>query len=293
MFYWLRKRLPEPLRESSRRLRAKLLSIGLTTEGVFEQPEAESAASAKVSVIIPVLDTPQLDRFLGSLEKYAPRAEVILVDDGSELESTRNLLDEFAARNGWHVLRHETPQGHSRATEAGARLATRSYLCLLNADIVVTPWSWQAAVEAFESDPNVGVTGPSTSHATTPQMLKRAELCRHYWTDPQIFAFAKSYVESVDGSGWLDLPEAGGFAFFIRRDLWEELEGFDPLLPDYGNEMELCRRVLKKGRRIVWTRKSYIHHLGNQTYSGPKFNANYIKEKSLRAQEYIVRKHGA
>jgi GT2 family glycosyltransferase len=293
LFYWLRKRFPEPLREFARRTRARVLSIGLATEGTFEQPEAESVASAKVSVIIPVLDTPQLERFLKSLEKYAPRAEVILVDDGSELKSTRNLLKEYAARNGWDVLQHETPQGHSKATEAGARRATRPYLCLLNTDIVVTPWSWQAAVEAFESDPNVGVTGPSTSHATTPQMLKRAELCRHYWTDTQIFAFAKKCVEIVVGPGRVDLPEAGGFAFFIRRDLWEELEGFDPLLPDYGNEMELCRRVLKKGLRIVWTRKSYIHHLGNQTYSGPRFDSNYIKEKSLRAQEYIVRKHGA
>jgi GT2 family glycosyltransferase len=156
----------------------------------------------------------------------------------------------------------------------------------------MTPWSWRAAQEAFEADPRIAVTGPTTSHATTPQMIKRAELCRHYWNDAQVCGFAKYYAEKVRSRGWVDLPEVGGFAFFVRRDVWEELGGFDQDLPDYGNEVEFCRRITKSGRRIVWTQKSYIHHLGNQTYSGPRFGKNYIYEKSLRALEYIERKHG-
>jgi hypothetical protein len=81
----------------------------------------------------------------------------------------------------------------------------------------------------------------------------------------------------------------GGFAFFIRRSLWEQLEGFDHNLPDYGNESELCKRVVKEGFRIVWTQNSYIHHLGQQTYGhlGWKMIAN----RSRIAREYINKKH--
>jgi hypothetical protein len=63
-----------------------------------------------------------------------------------------------------------------------------------------------------------------------------------------------------------DLNWASGFAFFIRRSVWEQLGGFDRNLPDYGNELELCKRVAAKGYRRVWVRNAYIHHFGGQSY---------------------------
>ncbi len=289
--YKLRSSLPEPLREGLRRTRALLLSLGLSSKDDFVQPTEEASASARISIVIPVLDTPPLGRCLASVERFAPRAEVILVDDGSVLPETQAVMQQFVSRNRWKLVRNEHPQGHSRASEAGARLATRQYLCLLNADTIVTPWSWQAAVEAFEADPRIAITGPTTSHAATPQCIERAELCRHYWSDAQVFDFGRKYVTGLARFPWVDLPEVGGFAFFIRRDLWEQLGGFDPNLPDYGNEVELCRRVSKLGRRIVWTQNSYIHHLGNQTYSSA-FGSHFISVRCRSALEYIHAKHG-
>lgn len=292
VLYQLRKRLPEPLRELLRRIRAVFLSLGLPHEGEFLQPEVEKKATADMSIIIAVLDPPQLRRCLASVERYAPQAEVILVDDGSVLEQTQDIIRAFISRNGWKLVRHRCSEGHSKACEAGARLASRPYLCFLNSDTVVTPWSWRAAQEAFEADPEIAITGPTTSHATTAQMVKRAELCRHYWTDVQVFGFAKRYITGLSTRAWVDLPEVGGFAFFIRQNVWQEFGGFDPNLPDYGNEVELCRRVSKQGWRIVWTRNSYVHHLGNQVYSASQFGPDFISVRSLRALEYIRRKHG-
>ena len=68
----------------------------------------------------------------------------------------------------------------------------------------------------------------------------------------------------------VDLKEVGGFALFIRQDVWQSLGGFDETLPDYGNEMDLCRRAIKSGWKIVWTRVNYIHHLGGMTYQREK-----------------------
>jgi GT2 family glycosyltransferase len=87
------------------------------------------------------------------------------------------------------------------------------------------------------------------------------------------------------------LPDVGGFALFIRRSVWEECGGFDPNLPHYGNEVELCKRISKQGWRIVWTRNSYIHHLGGQSYSSPAYGKEFTFSSSQQAQEYIDRKH--
>jgi GT2 family glycosyltransferase len=283
----VKRRIPEPLRKMYCDIRAELLSIGLPRAAEFTQPECEIEASRDMSIIVPVKDAAVTTaRCLRSLERFAPRAEVIIVDDGSELQATAAVLEEFRVRNGWPVIRHERSMGHSRACEAGARIATRPYLCLLNSDTVVTPWSWWEAKEAFDSDHQIAVTGPSTSWSASPQAILRAKQCRHYWNDSQICAFAKEYVAALKPRSWVDLPEVGGQAFFIRRDLWQRLGGFDPNLPHYGNEDELCMRIVKLGMRIVWTENSYIHHLGAQSYGDEG-----LSERSRRAREYINKKH--
>lgn len=81
----------------------------------------------------------------------------------------------------------------------------------------------------------------------------------------------------------------GGFAFFMRRSAWDKTGGFNKALPDYGNESELCRRVAQLKHRIVWTRASYIHHLGSESY-GRVFGMDVIRKRCLAADLYIQEK---
>lgn len=283
----LRKYIPESIKKRYRVIRAKLLSIGLTRSGMFDQPEDEVEASRDISVIVAIHDSPEVTRrCLESIEKYGANAEIILVDDGSQLQETTDLIQNYEQRNGWIVVRHKEPMGHSRSCEAGSRLATKPYLCFLNSDTVITPWSWRATKEAFGSDPRIAVTGPSTSWTASKQSIRRAEYCRNYWTNNQIYMFAKKYLSKQSPMSWVDLPMVGGFAFFIRRSIWEEFGSFDSRLTDYGNETELCKRLSKTGFRIIWTQNSYIHHFGEATYSRI-MSTNEIRQKRIAARDYI------
>jgi GT2 family glycosyltransferase len=120
-------------------------------------------------------------------------------------------------------------------------------------------------------------------------MIPKAMHCRHYWNDSQIFAFAKRYVANRPTRSWVDLPTVGGFAFIIRRSVWEKFGGFDRNLPDYGNESELCRRITKSGLRVVWTQNSYIHHFGHQSYG--RLGEEVITRRARTARAYIDRMH--
>lgn len=272
-------------------MRARLLSIGLSRSGTFDQPEDEIEASRDISVIVAIHDSPEVTRrCLESIDKYGANAEIILVDDGSQLQETIDLIQDHEQRNGWIVIRHKQPKGHSRSCEAGSRLATRPYLCFLNSDTVLTPWSWRGAKEAFDLDPRIAVTGPTTSWAATKQKIRRAEYCRNYWSNSQIYAFAKKYISNLPPRASTELPYVGGFAFFIRRKIWEEFEGFDNKLTDYGNENELFKRLSEKGFRIVMTQNSYIHHFGRASY-GTVMSKETMKRRQLSAQAYIDRLH--
>lgn len=290
----LRANLPGPLRRVLRRVRVAALSLGLPRHREFEQPQSENDASAAMSIIVAIHDEPEVvARCLSSLERYAKKAEVILVDDGSKLDRTVAIVDDFGRRRGWMVIRHLSPKGHSRSCEAGASVATRPYLCLLNSDTVVTPWSWRGVKEAFESDTRIAAVGPSTSWAATSQMISTAMHCRHYWTDSQIYGFAERTIAKCRENRenrMADLVEVSGCAFFIRRQVWDKFGGFDPNLPDYGNESDLCIQLLKEGFRIVWTKEAYIHHLGRQSFGREGEARLFDRWRTVR--EYIAKKHG-
>jgi GT2 family glycosyltransferase len=287
----LRKNTPEWLKEPYRQFRAGLLSIDLSRTGTFDQPQDEIQASQDISVVIAIHDSFEPTcRCLKSIERYGAKSEIVLVDDASELKETVNMIREYQERNSWKVIRHDKTMGHSQSCADGARVSTRPYLCFLNSDTFITPWSWAGAKQAFELDPRIAVTGPSTSWAGTKQKVRRAEYCRNYWTDNQSLAFAEKYVSSHRNAIPVDLYEVSGFAFFIRRIIWNDLGGFDLHLPDYGNESELCVRLSKRGFRIVWTQNSYIHHFGQKTFLAT-MGREQIVNRRLAAKAYIDRLH--
>ncbi len=283
----IRKYIPEPIKEVYRWMRASVSSVDLNKSMEFAQSQQELEASKNFSVIVPIHDAPEVaSRCLNSLSCYGGDAEIILVNDGSKLEETTKLINHFQQKDVWQVLDHSKAHGHSLSCEAGGKLASRKYLCFLNSDTVITPWSWAAIRVVFESDSNIAVVGPSTSWAWTGQSVPRAMHCRWHWNDSQIWNFAQKYVAKQPPKSWVDLPEISGFAFFIRRSVWEQFGGFDTNLPNYGNETELCRRLRRQGLRMVWAKNSYIHHFGQASFGGV-MTRDQIRSKRVLAKEFI------
>lgn len=286
----VRSMIPQSIREKYRYLRAFALSLGLNKNGGYVLSSEERRASGCISVVIPIHDAPEVtDRCLRSLARNGGNAEIILVDDGSKLDQTLKVIEQAVDRRGWTLVRNESAYGHSRACEVGAEIARREYLCFLNSDTVVTPYSWMGIVEAFKEDPQIAVVGPSTSRTSTRQAIRRAEHCRFYWTDEQIDEFARRYVVRNSGRSPSDMDYVGGFAFFVTRSAWTESGGFDSHLANYGNEAELCLRLKRMGHRIAWTRSSYIHHFGSSSFM-QQFTAEELHHQRVMAGRYIKTK---
>jgi GT2 family glycosyltransferase len=276
-----------------RRMRAKIVTRGLSRDRVFEQSAADKLASAAMSIIVPIHDAPMVTRrCLASLERYAAEADIVLVDDGSKLPETVATIGEYSHRNGWKVISKGAATGHSAACWTGTKLASRPYLCLLNSDTVITPWCWRPILKAFQMNPTIGVVGPYTSRSSNRQTLAVAQDCRFEWNDSQICSYAERLRHARLFSSTKDLPWAAGFAFFIRLNLWQELGGFDQSLADYGNELDLCKRIRNCGYRIVCARRSYIHHFAAQSY-GQLMNQDEVHKRKLAGIQYVLQKHKA
>jgi GT2 family glycosyltransferase len=251
----------------------------------------ELQASQDFSIILPVHDSPDVtQRCLESLHLYGGEAEVIIVDDGSKLDATRKLLKEYSGEHGWTLVRNDPARRHSRACERGCDLATREFICLLNSDTVVTRHCWAPVKELFGSDPRIAVVGPMTNTESIQQASKLAGYCGDYWTNSQIYAYAERYVRRQSPQRWMEVDHINGFAYFMPLRVWREFGGFHPDLPDYGNETELCHRILAKGYRIALARNAYIHHFGEKSI-GKVMSREEIQSVRRAAQQLIDDTH--
>ena len=101
-----------------------------------------------VSIIVPVLnEAPIIARFLHHLRAIAPRAEIIVVDGGSN-DGTADFCSHIAD----YVI--TAPLGRAKQMNAGAKIATGDIFWFVHADSRIGRDS-TAAIETALSDPRV------------------------------------------------------------------------------------------------------------------------------------------
>jgi len=261
------RQLPKSWRREAERIYARLLTLGI---GELQDPEVkaeETEATTHLSVILPVHDAPdETNRCLGSLQGFAGKAEVIVVDDGSTDPRASKAVTAFCYRNGWTAVRNEKGSYHSGACMSGAGLATREVLCLLNSDTVVTQHSWAPCVRALLEIPSLMAVGPVISDGRWAQVDIRARRCRFNWSDAQIFWYAERlYARNAKQPTRPVHSFVGGTAFFVRRRDWNRVGGFDGCRAHIGNDVDLCRKLTSNGGWVGVCRNSYVHHLGSRS----------------------------
>lgn len=60
--------------------------------------------------------------------------------------------------------------------------------------------------------------------------------------------------------GARDVLSVSSAGMLIRRDVWDVLEGFDPELKLFRNDLDLCMRAHRRGERVVVVTDAVIHH---------------------------------
>ena len=158
--------------------------------------------------------------------------EVIAVDSGSADESARILGLESTATWPGRYVHLGTPDnvGLSRGRNLGAHEARGTYLLFVDADDELAPTFLQKTVAALESD-------PGASFAFTDVELLgayRGYLTKRPFTLPELLQSNRIVVTTL-----------------MRRELYVELDGFDPANFGYCEDWDFWIRALKAGHRGV------------------------------------------
>jgi GT2 family glycosyltransferase len=110
-----------------------------------------------ISFVVPLHNTPAryLDDLLESFLAQPPgAAELILSDDGSSSDETRDWISRYSDRRGVKIIRSEVNRGIAVATNAGIAAAQTGWVALLDHDDALTPHSVQLIAKAIQENPD-------------------------------------------------------------------------------------------------------------------------------------------
>lgn len=158
-----------------------------------------------------------------------------------------------------------TNEGCGIGRNIGLRMLSSDceYVTLIDNDIVLTS-GWDTEMLAFmDSHPEVGICGPMTNFAGTPQLLPKP----HPEKIEEIAPFAEKFKANNKGR-WSSVPNGFviiGFCMMIRKRCLDDIGLFDEQFKLYGKEdNDLCIRATKAGWKLAYFGGCYVHHWGSK-----------------------------
>jgi GT2 family glycosyltransferase len=217
----------------------------------------------RISIVIPTKDRPDLiGPCLDSIFAVTvyPDFEVVVVDNGT----TDSAAVAAIARH--RVTRVDFPQtfNFSRANNLGGAAATGEILVLLNNDTEITMPAWLNQMLSLLDDPEVVAVGPlliypdgKVQHAGIALGPRSTadHVLRHHDAD------SDGYFGTLRATREVSAVTAA--CLMMRRADYLAVGGFDELFRTHYQDVDLCLRLRKEGRRILFTPHTrVIHHEG-------------------------------
>lgn len=242
--------------------------------------------SPLISIIIPMRDKVDLLRkcLKSILEKSTYKNyEIIIVDNKSIEEETKDFLRELSARDGrCRVISFDEAFNYSRINNFAVQHAAGDYLLFLNNDTEVITEDWLEEMLSDAQRQEVGAVGA--------KLLFSDNRIQHGGVVLGIGGIASHafYYDLAGESGYMDFAAVRrncsavtAACLMMRKSVFDEIGGFDENLDVVFNDVDLCLKVIYKGYYIVWNPYVVLYHYESLSrgYNLPEHNIQYFCNK--------------
>jgi GT2 family glycosyltransferase len=232
--------------------------------------------SARVTVVIPVLDQLALTRAcLQSLAHTAEPLELIVMDNGST-DGTRAYFEGGQAPRPVRYERNPAGTSVMAALNRGWRLAATEAVCFLHNDTEMVEPAWLGRLLAALAGPGVGMSGLYG--------IKRLRRNGRYVGRTIVHSLAEGPTVRPP---WEEVAVVDSVCMCLSRAVLEEVGGFDEGYgPQHGLDRDLSFAVRETGRRCVVVHAPFRHRGGGTRTRD--FAADPERERRDRALRQAV-----
>lgn len=233
----------------------------------------------RLSIIIPVNhDADVTGRCLHAIARHTDCPyEVILVDNASYADVKTAIHGMTQRLDRAVVVSNPENYGYPRACNQGLAIGTGDYFVVLNNDVVVTPHWASRLLAAFAVDPRLGVVGPRTNFASGPQQVDGCD-----YTEETLDQWSEAWYQK-HASTLRPISRLVGFLMVIKREVVDEIGGFDPLFGT-GNfeDDDFSLRAQLAGYRLAIADYVFVHHYGSRSFRKRREEYRQLLETNRR-----------
>ena len=221
-----------------------------------------------------------LTRCVETIVSSAPSVayEVVVIDNASQDDSLARLRSSevaapMIAREQLRIFNNSENRGFGAANNQAFALTGSPFVFLLNLDTEVPPGTIDTLIGKLAQDRTIGACGP---RLLNPDGSLQVSV---FFNPPRVWHTVLSQLwlyhllprrirgELLLGWHWRHdrercVPMLGGAAIMARREMIEEVGGFDERFHMYAEDNEWCWRITKSDWRLMFVPEAALLHHG-------------------------------
>lgn len=210
-----------------------------------------------------------LKEFLPSVVKYSEEASIYVIDNASTDDSLLVLKEDFPSVQ---IIQNKDNYGFAQGYNEGLVSVEEEIYCLVNSDIEISENWLTPILSHFEQHSNTAIVQPKILDYKKKTHFEYAGAGGGF-IDKFGYPYCRGRIfDSIeeDKGQYNDTRKifwASGACFFIRKNVFHELKGFDTDFFAHQEEIDLCWRSFNRSYDTFYCGQSTVYHLGGGTLS--------------------------
>ena len=223
-----------------------------------------------------------LEKFLPSVISHSENTDIYIIDNASTDDSVAFLKLNFPQVK---IIQNTENQGFAGGYNEGLKKIDAEIYCLLNSDVEVTENWLNPVLDLFQKDLKIAAVQPKILDYNRKNFFEFAGAAGGF-IDNLGYPYCRGRVfENIeeDKGQFDDETEifwASGCCLFIRsEDFWKQ-NGFDARFFAHQEEIDLCWRLKNDGKKIFYTGKSTVYHVGGGTLNKQSAQKTFLNMRN-------------
>ena len=208
-----------------------------------------------------------LETFLPSVVSFSKDATVYVADNASSDNSIAFVAKNFPTVK---IIQNKINGGYAKGYNDALKHIETDVLCLLNNDVEVTENWLNPIISCFGEDLKTAIIQPKILDYKNKEYFEYAGAAGGF-LDKYGYPYCRGRIfdtiekDEQQYEGVSDIFWASGACLFIRKSVFELLNGFDETYFAHQEEIDLCWRAKNLDYQIKYVSQSVVYHLGGGT----------------------------
>lgn len=219
-----------------------------------------------------------LQQFIPSIVQYSSEANIYVADNASTDDSIAFIQSNFPQIK---IIQNTDNFGFAKGYNEALKFVEEEIYALVNSDIEVTENWLLPIVQLFESNQKIAIVQPKILDFKDRNKFEYAGAGGGF-IDKYGYPFCRGRIfESIemDNGQYNDTCEvfwASGACFFIRKEVYRKLNGFDDHFFAHQEEIDLCWRAFNDHWITMYCGSSLVYHVGGATLNVGNPNKTFL-----------------